>query len=109
MATDVPVSYTVVLEATDKSSGVDFVRAIATSSTDQSVSEALLTRAQTRSLLEFANGGEQSIVDKHMEQLELDHRVEVRSSKNKPCIFLAYELVKFGWNPEKLEMGFAEI
>lgn len=105
MATDVPVSYTVVLAATAEGS----VHAIATSATDQSVSDAILSRGKTRSLLEFALGGEQAIIDKYMGQIDSKQTVEVRSPKNKPCIFLAKELVSFGWNPEKLEMGFAEI
>lgn len=104
--TDVPVSYTVVLETVAEGSGAHFVRAIATSATDQSVSEAFLTRGQTRSILEFANEKEPSIVDNYMKELDKRHAVEIRSSKGELRVFLAEQLVTLGWKHDDLEMGF---
>jgi hypothetical protein len=82
------------------------VRCVATNTDDNSTAEAWLTLEQTRALLNFACGNEQSIVDSWLQQLEDHHYADLigqqGASKPSRCIFNSTELVQFGFSQDEL-------
>ena len=65
--------------------------------------KALLTLEQTRSLLDHAYG-ENSVFDDFMDRLTSHEMLELHATGKDPCIFTSRELIKFGFNPDDLEL-----
>jgi hypothetical protein len=87
--------YVLVLEATQDSLQV---RAIAINPATQSTVKTHLSPDQVRDLLTRAYGGEQTIVQSCIEQLNAAHTLEVL------CVFAPNELMQVGFAPEELEV-----
>ena len=97
--------YTLVFEAIpNEETGFPQARAVATNTATQSTAEAQLSTEQTRSLLAHAYGGEQSIIDDCLEHIEAGHTVELLATGKDLCVFTSQELVRFGFDPDDLEM-----
>ncbi len=82
------------------------VRCIATNTDDKSTAEVWLTLEQTRGLLSFAYGDEQSVVDVWLEQLKDHHYVDLvvqfGATKVSHCMFTSTELLPFGFRRDDL-------
>jgi hypothetical protein len=102
MVSNVPLDhYTLVLEAVS-SNGLQQVRAIATNTATKSTVEAQLSVGQTRALLAHTYGGEQSIIENHIEHLDAGHTLAILANSKDFCVFNPQELAQFGFNPKDL-------
>jgi hypothetical protein len=105
MVSNKPVDqYSLALEALADGVGGQPVRAIATNLGDKSFAETRLSLQRTHSLLAYAYGGEQTLVDEYMERLREHHSLEFRADAKTGCIFTSNELVQFGFDPDDLKM-----
>jgi len=98
--------YSLELEAPENTKAGLPVRCVATNTNDNSTAEARLTLEQTRALLNFAYGNEQSVVDAWFQQLEDHHYADLiaeqGASKPSRCIFTSAELLQFGFDQDEL-------
>ena len=95
------------MEAPPENSDVGLpVRCVATNTDDNSTAETWLTLEQTRALLNFAYGNEQSAVDAWLQQLEDHHYADLIAELGAPkpsrCIFNSAELLQFGFDQDEL-------
>lgn len=93
--------YTIALEDASMN-GPKCERVIATNTSTKLSAEARLSSVQTRTLVEYAYGGEQLIVDNLMEQAEAGNAIELLANNKTRCVFTADELIRFGFDPDEL-------
>jgi len=99
--------YSLELEASTEHTEADPpIRCIATNTDDNSTAEVWLTVEQTRALLNFGYGNEQTMVDSWLQQLEDHHYADLvaQQDASKPlrCIFTSKELTHFGFSRDML-------
>lgn len=99
--------YTLELEAlSEHEKSPSPVRCIATNTDDKSTAEAWLSLEETRALLNFAYGNQQTHTDHFMQQLEDHHYADLASpqpeAQQARCVFNAIDLLPFGFVHDEL-------
>lgn len=94
--------FTIVLEDAS-TNGLKYERVIATNISTRMTAEARLNPVQIGALFECAYGGERSIIDNLLEQIEIGHLIELLANTKDPLIFSSAQLVQFGFDPDELE------
>jgi hypothetical protein len=95
--------YTLELEALSEDENKPLpVRCIATNTDDKTTAEEWLSRENTRALLNYVSGNEQTHVNHWMQQLEDHHYADLIVQPGVRCVLNSAELVHLGFNHDEL-------